>query len=86
MTIMRPPPPLHLDVVVRRVMADVAVDEPLAGLEGLPDDVVALARGDIDRIGHEARGGGEDLTVAGHDLAVEGEVVRLRWRSTWSCE
>ena len=36
---------LLLDVVVRRVVVDVAMEQPLAGLASRPDDVVALARG-----------------------------------------
>ena len=37
-----------LGVVVGRVMGDVAVDHPLARLARRPDDVVALARADVD--------------------------------------
>ena len=56
MTTMRPPPALHLDVIIRCVMADVAVNEPLPRIARLPDDIVALAGSDVERVGVEARG------------------------------
>ena len=43
---------LCLDVVVRGVMTNMAMDQPLPRIPRRPDDVISLARPDIDCIGH----------------------------------
>src|SRR5215204_1909187 len=56
-----------LHVVVRRVVVDVTVDQPLARPQRLPDHVVALTRTDVDGVGSEAFLFGELGAVAGND-------------------
>ena len=46
----QPAAAVFLDVVVGRVVQDVTVQEPLAGLACLPDDVVTLAWSDVDGV------------------------------------
>src|SRR5439155_2586002 len=57
-----------LDVVVRRVAWVVGVDQPFAGTPCRPDDVIALARPDIDSVGKEAGRSVDRLAVAGDQL------------------
>lgn len=64
----QPAAALFLDIIVRRVMRNVAVNQPLAGPLCLPDDVITLPRPNIDRIGQEARRRGKCLAVTGDDL------------------
>jgi len=64
----QPAATLLLDIVVRRMVRDVAMDQPFAGALGLPDDIVALSGADIDRVGHESRRLRDRLTIAGDDL------------------
>jgi hypothetical protein len=58
---------LRLDVVVRGVVRDVAVDHPFARLERRPDDIVALPRTDVDGVGLLAGRGRQRLAVARDD-------------------
>jgi hypothetical protein len=46
----QPSAALRLDIVIRGVVTDVAVNEPLAGLSRFPDHIVPLARTDIHGI------------------------------------
>src|SRR5260370_16757201 len=46
----QPTATLLLDVVVRGVVRDVAMHQPLARLPCLPDHVPALSRPDVDRV------------------------------------
>src|SRR5574338_1692298 len=59
----QPTATLLLDVVVRRVVRDVAMHQPLAGHACLPDDIVALAGTDIDGIGIVASISREQVAV-----------------------
>src|SRR6266446_3543503 len=59
---------LFFDVVVGCVVGDVAVEEPLAGLACGPDDVVAFARADVDRVLEQARSSRDWVAVGGDDL------------------
>ncbi len=49
-------------------MADVAMDEPLARVQGLPNHIISLARADVDRISQKSRLRRQGLAVASHDL------------------
>src|SRR5947209_20547927 len=57
-----------LRVVVRRVVADVTVDQPLSGTSRFPDDIETLARSDIDRVGGVPGRWLQRLPVDRHDL------------------
>ncbi len=59
------PTTLCLDIVVRGMVADVAVDQPLAQLARFPDDIAALAGGDIHGVGKVAGSRFQGLTVHG---------------------
>ncbi len=63
----QPSAALRFGVVVGRVMSDVAMNKPFAWLSGLPYDVVALTRPDIDRVRLEPRLRGKGLPVARHN-------------------
>src|SRR5205823_4976713 len=49
------PTAMHLGVVVRGVVRDMAMDQPFAALARLPDRVTALPRTNIHGVGMEAR-------------------------------
>jgi hypothetical protein len=66
--IIKPPPPPRFDIVVRRVMADVAVNEPLPGLPRFPDHIVPLAGADIHGIREVVRAGFGRMSINGDDL------------------
>lgn len=59
---------LFLDVVVGRVMADMAVDKPFAGPAHLPHDIVALAWSHVDYVGTEACWFRDGLAVVGNKI------------------
>src|SRR5689334_19965735 len=64
----QPASALRFGVVVRGVMRDMAMDQPLAALARLPDHVIALARSDVDRVSQVARRRRNRLAVARHHL------------------
>ena len=64
----RPPPPWLFDVVVGGVVGAVAVEEPLAGAAGGPDDVVTLAGADVDGVFGQTCGGRRGMAVGLDDL------------------
>ena len=65
----QPAATLLLDIVVRRMVRDVAMDQPFAGALGLPDDIVALS--------------GPTLTVSAMNRAFCGIVSPSR-ATTWN--
>lgn len=59
--------PFAFGIIVGRVVPDVAVNEPFAGIERRPDNIVALSWADIDGVGLKARCWREVDAVTGND-------------------
>ena len=63
----QPAAALLFDVIVCRVMGHVAVDQPLAVTQRLPDDIATLPWTDIDGV-REKAGGGAGIMVGDDGL------------------